>query len=594
MIFQRIEKLLPKLNPAIFFLSVFITTLVYLWRCQMSVDLTDEAFYLVPPWKLFKLGDAPFRNEIYNGLRNSDLLNSIFVQPFISFSVIKLRMAAVLVYALCLMVLFVAAFRMKLGWMASLAFMGCLTFDYFLMPTWSYNWWVRNALLIHQSFLLWAMRSQRSKRFLFSLGAGVSMGVATIAYNTVLAVLVLNGLFILVFNRWWSTGQVRMREFWIPYCLGGIVTVVLDFAYLAQPSVFPYWVDSVHSLLSLADYTVTQGSSRVLLLISYMCQLWPYALCLFVCLTFQNGSSPVVRWIGKWPLTLLGLISIIFLVSRFFHLSLIDESLRLFLTFGLLCAFLLVVQGFIQANGWLSTLGVSALSSAFVLCLSSTNSAIALYWIMPVAIIPWLSVWMSGWNDLKRLSAVQLNRVGVMVALVGIAYGAFQHQRLRSYYDVPPGNCDTVVKVDPLRGLRTSSRRAFLIEKLSEFVGDQKFVLAFADIPGTFLFSKVRQSVDTILVEAHASRFVQRRSVRRILEYGRIPGRIIRAKIHPWYWGIQHPTLSRKAIDYSQDDPYMEFTRCVAEEKIANYDEFEVYTVKTERVQPCVERAAGE
>jgi len=143
-----------------------------IWKCQFGLDLTDEAFYLAPAWKLFALGDKPFLDEVYNGPRQSDLLNYILIRPLVPFSILSLRMAAIVCYGSILLSLIYISFRKSFGLMAGMVFYICLTYDPFNMPTWSYNWWARNFFLLHHMLLLLAFNEANGKRRAWLWGGG--------------------------------------------------------------------------------------------------------------------------------------------------------------------------------------------------------------------------------------------------------------------------------------------------------------------------------------------------------------------------------------------------------------------------------------
>jgi len=560
---------------------------VYLWRCQFGVDLTDEAFYAAPAWKLFKLGDKPFIDEIFNGVRHSDLLNAVLISPWLPFKILYLRWAAVLLYGAILLWATVKFFGKNLGITAALAYVGCLTFDYFLMPTWSYNWWSRNFLLLHAIALLG--RGRPVSLFF----AGACLAIAVVAYNSLAPALVIGILAVAVVAR---------KNAWA-YLAGATVVLFPVFAYLLQPEVRPAWLLSIKAMSAMSEYSSNSAAGKLVGLVSYVLTLKMFWLLLILAVIFHSE----VAWnrpLGKWGEKLTHARDFVFPVMlaaftwEFFRHPDAVTTIGHMVAIGLSGAIVLLSWAWVQREPyWIVMVLVSAACS-FGIALSSTNGFLAFFWILPSLIIPFaavqteeVSLRLRPWGQ-REIWKEGYGQVLVMLFLAVIARGSFHYQRTTTYYDVPPGNCDTRLSVAPLQGIKTSPRRAFLVEELERLTRNEKYVLAFADIPGPFLFGNVRPSVDTTIVEAEAPLATNQRSLRNMVIRERFPNLIIKAKVHPWYWGIHHP-LAHIPMKYPVDDPYTRFADCARAQTIVDYEEFEAYRVAPERIRECASKATG-
>jgi hypothetical protein len=597
------ERLKERFGQYLFWTIALAATGIYLWRCHFGIDLTDEAFYSVPAWKMFSLGDRPFTDEIFNGMRHSDLLNFLFVRPFVSFSILEIRQSAVLCYSLILLAFALRCFRKNIGLTAGLVFATCLTYDYFLMPTWSYNWWARNFILLHHLFLMdWnGKRASSSSNNPILIGAaGACMGVIIVAYNSLLPALPITAAVFFISGRFRNCRSTLFTVV-IPYLLGGALIIGLDLGFILSSSLQSDWLISIHSMSAMTEYSKGFALEKAWNVLSFIFSS-PSAPLLLLTIILAYADSDWMNWLGtlrtvfiKREKTCIG-ISILCLLSVVLltrGVEVPEKILSGYVALGVVAA---VIMGFTfwneENSGGLSMV-VSSVLVALGIALSSTNQHLALFWAMPSLIIPFVARELSeaemrsrGVNFFWRIRE-GMGHGTILLFILFLAAGTLQYQRLHTYYDVPPGNCSTEVNVSPLTGLKTSPRRAFLIQELSRLVGDRDFVMSFAETPGTLLFGQARSAVDTTMVEQGAPRETNLRSLQRMVERGRFPSLAIRAKIRPWYWGIHHP-LSHSPLTYPANDPYSQLVECAKSETLVDYEEFSAYEIDRAKIAGCV------
>jgi hypothetical protein len=572
----------------LFCLAALAAVAVYWWRCQFGVDLTDEAFYLAPAWKLFGLGDQPFRDEIFNGVRHSDLLNFLFVRPWFSFSVLTLRRAAVITYAVILLGYTLLCFRRQLGLPSALAFVLCLTFDYFLMPTWSYNWWARNFLLLHHSCLILSSLTTKARlRALYLALSGLSFGIVIVAYNS-LALAWLGTLSVLVFALWqFRVSLKESKALLLPYGAGALLPLAIDGIYCLLPQVRQSWLLSVKAMASMAEYS--NHGSKVISLLGYVLlqkDLWFLLALSFLGLhLFWKILPEGVAFVPKLWRRIVAGIALAYVAYRFQESRDVMGVLGGLVSLGFVGALMLGLSAVAHENVFLVGIVAASLLSTFGIALSSTNGALALYWGLPGLVIPFVAL---------ATPSLRTSGAWCFVAFLGVlVFGTFTYQRTHNYYEVPPGNCDTRLTLPPLAGLKTSARRAFLVTEIERLMKDKTFALVFAEVPGPFFFSKVRPSADTIMVEPLAAADVHRRSLHHFSEENRFPEIILKSKVRPWYWGVEHP-FRHKLLAYPAGDPYVRFANCVKDKTLVDYEEFVAYSVDRSKLANCVEASTRE
>jgi hypothetical protein len=585
-----------------FWVVALATVAIYFWRCRFGVDMTDEPFYLVPAWKMYALGDRPFVDEIFNGMRHSDLLNFLFVRPLIPYSVLMIREAAVLFYALILAGFTALCFRGKLGMTAALTFAGCLIYDYFLIPTWSYNWWARDFLLIHHTLWLLAFAQRENPRSVWLVRlAGVAMGVAVVAYNSLLPALPLTAAALCLFEWRWDPHSKFLRRSVVAYLSAGLFVVAIDLAFVLSPSVKTDWLISVRSMSAMTEYSRHYALDKFFNVARYVLTRYEAGVLL---LLFAAGyaDGDWMAFLGRWREPWIqrerlryGVVAacLTFLVWNFRHVSEPMAALSAIVSLGITGAVFLFSQAWRDRDALRAGLVVSALLMAFGIALSSTNQYLALFWALPAIIVPFAAAQTD--QALLRLRPFSLKaclreggcHAGLLLFLGFFALSAGQYQRLNTYYDVPPGNCETELNVVPLQGLRTSPRRAFLVETIAKLVGDREFILSFAETPGPLYFGQARSAVDTTMVEQGAPFETNGRSIQRMAMRDRLPTLAIKSHVRPWYWGIHHP-LSHQPLAYPDHDPYSAFLNCARGKKLANYEEFSAYEIAPAKAAACV------
>lgn len=578
------------------FLVASLTALgLYLWRCQFGVDLTDEAFYLMPAWKLFPLGDRPFLEEFYNAPRHSDLLNQLLVAPWLPYNVLTLRRAAVILYAVILGAFVVKAFRKNLGLMAALTFIGCLTFDYFFVPTWSYNWWARNFLLLHHLALFVGLSKAGRARTLGSGFAGLFLGSAAVAYNPLVVALPVAWFLLWRSGKKSSSPPFDESKVLRIYALAALMPLFLDFAYIWQAGLLTPWLAAFHKMRSISDYSVSH-IQKALGILGYLFKrrdLWVILGAMFVfhadavwTLSTAKFNWTQRRWVRRATLSLF----VGYLIFRAPDLRDPNSLLSLFICLGFAGTIIVWIWASrLKETSSLIVVAVTAVAS-LLMAVSSANDYIALFWVLPGAIVPFVALIHSEAN--LRASARSQKRVweerhgqwvlaGFLVLLLG---GNLFHQKRRTYFDVSTGNATAEVSVPPLQGLRTSGRRAYLVERLSQILANETFAIAYADIPGAFWFGKVRPSVDTVMVEPLAPEALNEHSLRTLRERNRLPSVILATKVDPWRWGMGRPP--ERFV--SPGHPFAKFTNCVSGGVIVEEEEFAIYRVDQTKIDECL------
>ncbi len=603
------EKTRSWVGIAVFVSAVIGSISVYLWRCRFGADLTDEAFYIIPAWKNFLMGDRPFANEYLNGMRQFDILNFLLIRPWLPYSILAIRRAAVLVYALLLLFYTQLFFKKKMGLTASLAFVLCLTFDYFLMPTWSYNWWVRDMVLLHHS-LLFLAKEQPVYRKKLLFGAGFALGVAVVAYNSLLPTILMAGLILGFGASFFDRRQPNARPkrnrnlLALPYILGAVTICFPDALYLLT-SYHP-WLASVRAMVTMSDYAGGGVPHKILELSSFLFRRWELWALLVTLVVFDSDAAwttplrDLEYWPEKWEKVRKWIFAplLILILSRFYYFKDPAQVLGDYVALGACGAIVLAFFAWVHNDIYLLLSVSVSLMVAASMAISSANSYLAFFWVMPSLIIPFLACETD--DVTARLRPFHWQRVtseglGHTLLLLFVGYvslGTFWYQRNHTYYDVPPGNCTERLSMAPLEGVQTSPRRAFLIQKIAELVELKPFVLTFSEISGPLLFSKARPSMDTGLVERVATDETNRRSLLKMWQENRLPSIIIKAKIRPWYWGIQHP-LAHIPMEYKPTDLMVRFTNCVRDETLASFEEFDAYSVKADMVGQCVDELTG-
>lgn len=122
---------------------------------------------------------------------------------------------------------------------------------------------------------------------------------------------------------------------------------------------------------------------------------------------------------------------------------------------------------------------VSTLLAQVCMSLSSSNGAWISFFTAPALIVPFM-----GWLEKNRSFRASLV-FNALVALLVLRVS--DHQLTRAYRDLPPLEENATVQVEPYTGLKTSARRAYLINEIGGATKGKHFVFAWHKLPGVFL-----------------------------------------------------------------------------------------------------------
>lgn len=540
-----------------------------LWKCQFGVDLTDESFYAMPAWKLFALGDQPFRDEVFNAPRQNDWLNAQTIARVVPYSILKIRQSAVLFYALSLLAFLTLFFTRRLTIGFALCFASCLFFDINFMPTWSYNWWVRNSLLLHHALLLMAFHfSETRSRPLFFL-SGAALGIGWLAYNSVVP---FHLVIFIPFMIWFARHRAKDCAL---YTLGG-VAAILPFAldFLLQHRLADFKL-ALHTMSSLGDYNSSFSTAKLQMLVGFF------------------TSYPIFWFLGAYVVTLTYFKRLHFLVCAAFGVYLLRKMtyahshyfvLHAFISVGFWGGLYALWKTKSQEKRYL--LGL-AFFTVIIVGLSSVARMWAMAWATPV-------LWGAFLWQLELEKPAWFSRVVYTLLFLFVAKDTFLLQKnfTSTFYDVPIAKADTTMEVPPLQGLRTSGRRAYLVNRLSSLVADKKFVLAMGDLPGAVLFGNVRSAIDTTFTDLEAPPALIEASLKFMIEQKRVPELFVIAKEHAWTWGMPFPptppftrTPYREIVKQSR---FAEYAQCARATQVLDEPELEVWTVNASRLESCL------
>lgn len=554
-----------------------------LWRAQFGIELYDEPFYLLSGFKMFSLGDRPFVDEIHNGPRHYDLLNYVLARHLFPFDVLSLRRAAVLVYAGILALFTGLCFRKRFGLVAGVSFAVCLLFDYFMLPTWNHNWWTRNFLLLHGSFLILAIKNHSSagRGWSFFL-SGLCLGGAVVAYlPLVLGVgLALLLAWVLVLKK--GTRENDYGAMIRIFLLGLGLFPFLDMLYFLGPSVREHWWHSVHSVVQ--DYS---GGEKIGLAKVYnaLRQLFfSREVLVLSLLLFGLGG---VRSSSQRPglvRTLLFVGGILYAAKRFWDYQYLFMVSASFSACAAIAAVVILNRALRERSGELMVLPLIGLGVALTMSFVSHNSHHAIFWSVPVLLIPLMA---EAVKDLRGEGFASLVRrrsalVPLFLWVVAIGVGTLHHSQSATYFDAPIAQCTRELKTPPLTGIRTTERRAALIEKMGEALKSSRFAVSFG-VPGAFYFSKVRSSTDSSIVNVDFPLALARQGLDHMRSGLRNPELFVIQKTHSWEWGKQSEPLL-----YSSSHPLVKFFQCARGEAVVREPELEIWTVHESNLGPCL------
>ncbi len=437
------------------------------------------------------------------------------------------------------------------------------------MPTWSYNWWVRNALLLHHALLTMAfyLRDQKSRVFFFL--AGGALGIGWLAYNSVVPF----HLFLFVpFMIWFARTRAKDCGY---YTLGGVAALLpfaLDFFLNHRLADFRV---ALHAMSSLGDYNSSFSTAK------------------FEMLTGFFTSYPIFWFLGAYVTTLVYFKRLHVLVCVAFGFYLFRKLTHVHSHYFVLHAFISVgFWGGVYAL-WKTKshekrylLGL-AFVTVIIVGLSSVARMWAMAWATPI-------LWGAFLWELESEKPAWFSRAAYTLLFLFVAKDSFLLQKnfTSTFYDVPLAKADARMEVAPLQGLRTSSRRAYLVNEISKLVADKKFVLAMGDLPGAVMFGKVRSAIDTTFTDLEAPPAMIETSLKFMVERKRTPELFIIANEHAWTWGMPFPptppytrTPYREIIKQSR---FAEYVQCARGELVFQEPELEAWTVNVSRLEECL------
>jgi hypothetical protein len=164
--------------------------LFFTWRrLFVGMDLRDESYYVLVPWR-WALGDRPFVQE-QNLLQLPGLVTYPFIKAFgvlRHYDVTGLMLYTRHLYLLLMIVVAAVAFlflRQLVRWqLALLASCVVVTYVYWATPQLSYNTLALAFLTLSATLAAWVAAA--GGRRLLALASGVCLGVACVAYPTLL------------------------------------------------------------------------------------------------------------------------------------------------------------------------------------------------------------------------------------------------------------------------------------------------------------------------------------------------------------------------------------------------------------------------
>jgi hypothetical protein len=554
----------------------------YLWRCQFSLDTYDEAYYLSPAFNLMPQGDLPFRNEINNAPRHFDLLNYFLVRPWASYSVLAFRHTAVLVYAFLLLVYVLLWFRGRLGLTATVTFLACLLFDIYHMPTWSHNWWYRNLLLLHHTFLILSFHGKKWRTAGVVL-SGLMLGLVCVAYSTEIASLLLVPLVVWTARPFFKNldGKLPLLRF---YLLASLFPIALDLAYLAWNHLGGEWWDAFKTVALIPDYSGNSTFGKGVEILHYLLiqkDLWALVLLGTIAHAVSAGRFVSPRW---GPLFFVG--TGLYLWRRLGIIGNPSALLGGFIGWMTASAFLTLGSSLSRKDPLLFLLTTVSTITALIAAFSSHAGPVSLLWAAPSLVIPAAALLQKSLESVRTPPA-RILQGGVTGFIALVALGAMQSQLTTSYRDVAPKNCTRAISVPPYQGIRTNPRRAFLVDSLSRALKGKHLVLSYPNLPGVFLFPGIRSAADTTLVNfAFPPRF-DLSAIKKMILYRRYPEAVVKVRVEPWTWG--NPPENVLALP--EDRPLVKFSECIRGKTVLKLPEFEVFEATQDTAEACAKKS---
>ncbi len=531
--------------------------LLRLWKNHFGIDLYDEPFYVVSGFKSFALGDIPFTDEVLGGLRHADLFNHFLVRPWAPFSLLVLRHLATLLHASLLILLLSTCFQRRGSLLFGLAFAVAFTPNILWAPSWSYNAWVSNLLLLQALFLFWSAKSGKP---LAAACAGACFALAILSYQTLALCLVP----LLVLMIWRRKG--------IAYCVGGLAVAAAYVGGIASLHWEQGWWDAGVKMLALKDSLGSPSfwkATGVLRSLMGRIEFW-WVLSLMV---LRRMSPRIV-----------GVISVPFLVAIVWNFSRKGEASYLLYSLSTalgLCGAAYLIWDSLKAPRFEALVfGLTTLSVGFVMGVSSWAGMVSLLWVLPILAIPLFARADAG-PRVPKLSAV-LHLLGGLLLVAQVSSAL-----TRTYGDASPSACTTELKAPPLQGIKTTPSRARALEELAAVTERHGFAVTLGAMPITFLFGTVRSSFDSSYTLLGSPDWIQKEALIKLLRNGRFPEVIVVKKQSGWEWGAS-PNSSVPWIPGKS--PYETFAVCIKKEVLHQSAEFDAFSVDPVSIPSCVKQ----
>lgn len=542
-----------------------------LWKCQFGIEVYDEPLYLIPGFKFLPMGEKLITSEISNAARQHDLLNFFVIKPFTDFSVLRLRELAMIVFAVILAGFCLISSKRKYSPVMLLGFCLFLLYDSVLTYSWSHNCWLRNLLLLHHASLILAFSfGEKGGKLAFSLLAGLFAGLAVIAYHPIAAGV---GLLWVVFTyfayRWNNTK--RMPFF---YLCGILFPVVPFLIAVLQPDTWADWLFNWKSVRTTGSYVHNASWVKAGQILTYLIsrpELWAAGF-LFYSEWGKEGRR-------RHQAFIVGVLILAVHLAYRLNQSLAEQNHWLngaCIVLGVAGAIFLTARGLARKDLASLLLGLGAASGLAIVAMASEGAQGSIYWVVPVGALPLLAL---SRQFSARLQITLLCQLSLMVCT------ALTVKMTNTYGDVPVAQCDTEITTPPLTGIRTSKRRAFLIEEVSRVAQGKDYAISYARMPLPYYFSTLRSAIGTTIIEHEAPNEVQNQILYKMITLNRTPEVLFKMRQIGWEWGKNEIFLEQYPAGYPLDL----FVDCAATKKLVGYTELEVYELDARKVKDCVQ-----
>ena len=236
-------------------------------------------------------------------------------------------------------------------------------------------------------------------------------------------------------------------------------------------------------------------------------------------------------------------------------------------------------------DGQLALAQIVAVSTltGLLLTAGSSNGFVMFYYVIPSFIIPLAAPRSDNDGAPRHVELFALGLVGLLSTLSLIA------SIRMTYRDCPPRECRAEIACGAFAGIRTSARRAFLIEEMNRLLTGKTFAIAGPKLPGAYFFGDVRSSFGSINILFTWPDEMQRQVLLRMEQERRFPEVIILVRSEPWSWGM-NVGVSAPAI-HDPSVPFMRYINCVKGQRLAQQVEYEAWDTVAAKLRPCVEES---